>query len=74
MKIKTEKKSDNKLTHSVWGIERPTPEGSLKEIKKLMDEKSIKLDDKWWKLLNDENCDIIFWYYMFIYKYIFNLN
>jgi hypothetical protein len=47
LKIKTEKKSDNKLTHSVWGIERPTPEGSLKEIKKLMDEKSIKLDDKW---------------------------
>lgn len=25
LKIKTEKKSDNKLTHSVWGIERPSP-------------------------------------------------
>jgi hypothetical protein len=37
LKLKTERKSDNKLTHSVWGIDRPNPEASLKEIKKLMD-------------------------------------
>ena len=47
LRLKTEKKSDGKLAHSVWGIERTNPETPLKQIKKYLTDKSVKFDDKW---------------------------
>jgi hypothetical protein len=47
LRLKTEKKGDGKLAHSVWGIERTSPEIPLKEIQKILSEKSVKFDDKW---------------------------
>lgn len=47
LRLKSEKKSDGKLIHSVWGIEKTHPENTLKEIKKMMVEKTAKFDDRW---------------------------
>ena len=47
IKIKTERKNDKKETHSVWAIEKSSSGNTLKEIKRYLATRRVKLDDKW---------------------------
>jgi len=52
VRLKSEKKPGQKdCSFSVWGIERPTPESTIKEIKKRMHLNRLKRDDFWWCMI-----------------------
>ena len=49
LRLKSEKKADKRESHSVWGIEKPSPEITLKEIRKQMTiNRSMKQEESDW--------------------------
>jgi hypothetical protein len=42
LRLKSEKKGEKKETHSVWGIDRPSPQTTIKEIRKRMQINRLK--------------------------------
>jgi len=47
LRLKSEKKGEKKETHSVWGIDRPSPQTTIKEIRKRMQINRLKEEEEW---------------------------